>query len=219
MMETSIRCLFLACWRLWPTVAYWAGALVSLIIIERLSTPPCRWDRLLLASAQSVRSLWLDGFFMWITWTGSLYLLTPTAAVITAYLARVGRSGDAWLLALGLAGASLLAHGSKALFARARPDLFLPLVELPADASYPSAHSAQIVAFLLPLYLTQLRAAPTTTLLLLLGVLLVWAAAVGFSRVYLQVHYPSDVVGGAALALLWVGGLEHLLNVLGIRVR
>ncbi|MBS1213091.1 MAG: phosphatase family protein [Proteobacteria bacterium] len=207
----------MACWQLWPTLGCWGGAIVSLIAIEQVSAPPWRWDGLILGAAQAMRHLWLDRFFSWITWTGSLYLLTPATAIITAYLARAGRSGDAWLLALGLAGASLLAHGSKPLFARGRPDLFTALAELPADASYPSAHSAQIVAFALSLYLTLRPALPVSALLL--GILLCWAAAVGLSRIYLQVHYPSDVVGGAVLALLWVYGLEHLLNVLGIRAR
>ena len=217
MTETGIRRLCVTCWRLWPTLACWGGAIIALIVIERVSAPPCRWDRLILGAAQTMRHLWLDGFFTWVTWTGSLYLLTPATAIITAYLARAGRSRDAWLLALGLAGASLLAHGCKPLFGRGRPDLFAPLVQLPADASYPSAHSAQIVAFALSLYLVLRPTVPASGFLL--GILLAWAAAVGLSRVYLQVHYSSDVVGGAVLALLWVWGLQHLLNVLGIGVR
>lgn len=217
MRETSVRKICLACWQLSPTLACWVGVILSLIAIEQFSAPPCRWDGLILGAAQAMRHLWLDRFFAWITWTGSLYLLIPATAIITACLARAGRGGDAWLLALGLAGASLLAHGSKPLFGRERPDLFTALVELPADASYPSAHSAQIVAFTLSLYLTLRPAFPGSALLL--GILLGWAAAVGLSRIYLQVHFPSDVVGGAVLALLWVYGLEHLLYVLGIRAR
>ena len=196
----------------------WSGAIVSLVIIERISAPPFRWDSLILGAAQGMRHIGLDRFFAWITWTGSLYLLTPVTAIITVWLARAGRVGDAWLLALGLAGASLLAHGSKPLFGRGRPDLFTALVELPADASYPSAHSAQIFAFALSLYLA-LRLAAVTGSALVLSAMLLWAVAVGLSRVYLQVHYPSDVVGGAVLALLWVLGLEHFLHVLGIRTR
>jgi len=217
MTETSVPRICVAYWKLWPILVCWGGAIVALIAIERVSAPPCRWDGLILGAAQSMRHLWLDRFFSWITWTGSLYLLTPATAIITAYLARAGRGGDAWLLALGLAGASLLAHGSKPLFGRGRPDLFTALVELPADASYPSAHSAQIFAFALSLYLALRPAVPGC--ILLLGALLLWAVVVGLSRVYLQVHYPSDVVGGAVMALLWVWGLEHFLNVLGIRVR
>lgn len=218
MIETCLRKICEAVWPLWPTLACWSGAAVSLVIIERISVPPCRWDSLILGIAQSMRHSQLDRLFAWITWTGSLYLLTPATAIITVWLARAGRVGDAWLLALGLAGASLLAHGSKPLFGRERPDLFTALVELPADASYPSAHSAQIFAFALSLYLT-LRPAAVPGSALLLSVLLLLAIAVGLSRVYLQVHYFSDVIGGAVLALLWVYGLEHFLHVLGIRVR
>ncbi|MBU2570897.1 MAG: phosphatase PAP2 family protein [Gammaproteobacteria bacterium] len=218
MMETGVRKICETVWQFWPTLVCWSGVVVSLVIIERISVPPCRWDSLILGVAQDMRHSQLDRFFAWITWTGSLYLLTPATAIITVHLSRAGRSGDAWLLALGLAGASLLAHGSKPLFGRGRPDLFTSLVELPADASYPSAHSAQILAFALSLFLT-LRPVAIPNTALLLGILLLWAIAVGLSRVYLQVHYPSDVVGGAMLALLWVYGLEHLLHVLGMRVR
>jgi len=218
MMETSVRKICETAWQLWPTLACWGGIIFSLVAIERISAPPCQWDNLILGVAQSMRHSQLDRFFAWVTWTGSLYLLTPATAIITVLLARAGRSGDAWLLALGLAGASLLAHGSKPWFGRGRPDLFKPLVELPADASYPSAHSAQIFAFALSLYLT-FRPTAISGGALLLGTLLLWAVAVGLSRIYLQVHYFSDVIGGAVLALLWICGLEHFLHTMGIRVR
>lgn len=214
MTQTSIRRFCLVCWQLWPTMLCWLGAIAALIVIERISASPWRWDRLILTAAHCLRHLGLDGFFSSITWTGSLYLLVPATVLTAGFLVSAGRSGDAWFLVLGLAGASLIAHISKPLFGRDRPDLYQPLVELPADASYPSAHTAQAFAFALALYVV-MRPAISSHLALLIG-LLFWAAAVGFSRVYLQVHFPSDVLGGTLLAVLWVGGLKYCLNSFGI---
>lgn len=218
MISPDTKGICAVCWKLLPTLALWGGAVLSLMMIERISAPPFQWDRMFLAAAHGMRNLWLDRFFALITWAGSLYFLSPVTVFIAGCLARNGRNDDAWLLVLSLAGASLVAHLAKPLFQRGRPALFPPIGDLPLDASFPSAHTAQIVAFVFALYLV-LRPAATGTGFWLAGTVLLVAAMVALSRIYLQVHYPSDVLGGMLLALLWVMGVENLLNVLGIRMR
>ncbi len=202
-----------------PTSGIWLLAIVLLVLIERISVPPYQWDRFLLSLAHGLRGFWLDRFFALITWAGSLFTLAPVTALICGFLARNGRAADGWLLALSLAGIALFSRLAKLWFARPRPDFFPVIGEIPLDASYPSAHTAQIVAFVVAVWwilkpeklgLTYYSLTVTALLLTLL---------VALSRVYLQVHFPSDVIGGALLGLLWVLGLFNLLHNSGIIMR
>ena len=218
MSDSHCKSIFIACWKLLPTWGAWLAAIPLLTMIERASAPPFPLDRLGLAVAQGFRSDGLDGFFRWISWTGSLALLIPATACMAVYLTRQHRCGDAWLLGLGLAGASLLANLAKPLFQRERPDLFPAIVEFPLDASYPSGHAAQSFAFALSLYRVW-RPHGHGGAAGIGSVLSLWAMAVACSRIYLQVHFPSDVVGGAVVGLLWAWGLHNLLRVMGITGR
>jgi undecaprenyl-diphosphatase len=109
------------------------------------------------------------------------------------------------LTVIAIALADWSSMGLKSLINRPRPPLRYPepktLVPLPHDASFPSGHAATSFAAATMLSLTFPRLAP---------LLYVLAAAVAFSRVYVGVHYPLDVVGGAALGVL-IGVVLELL--------
>jgi len=77
---------------------------------------------------------------------------------------------------------------------------------MPEDWSFPSAHAAQVTAFALA-WLLRPGAAPGR---IEIAVLFATVTAVFASRLYLQVHFPSDVVAGALLATLWVLLLRRL---------
>jgi undecaprenyl-diphosphatase len=86
--------------------------------------------------------------------------------------------------------------GLKAIFDVERPSMRYaepkPLVHLPHDASFPSGHAATSFAAATVLSVARPRWAPAFYLL---------ALAIGFSRVYVGVHYPLDIVGGAVLGI------------------
>lgn len=148
----------------------------------------------------------LDMFMQGITWLGSVWVLVPLACVLVLALWRGGRRVEAAFLVAALLGAIALAHGIKPWIDRPRPELFPMLIPTPADASYPSAHTLQAVAMALVLAVLAGRRRAWVWSLLALAALLV-----GWSRIHLQVHFPTDVLAGALAATLWVGGLYLLL--------
>ena len=131
-------------------------------------------------------------------------MLLPCALVIGIALQRMQRMHDAILLLGGLGGASILAHVLKLVFARPRPQVDEMLVAMPNDFSFPSAHTAQAVAFTLACAMVMSKDLIGVEVYVFWAALTLAAGLVGYSRIYLQVHYISDVVAGAALAILWV---------------
>ncbi|MEW5755540.1 MAG: phosphatase PAP2 family protein [Pseudomonadota bacterium] len=164
-------------------------------------------DRRVLAVLYSLRQPSLDAFFTAITWLGSIAVLLPAALALAWRFWRKGQWAAALLLPASLGGAWVLAHIGKTLVDRPRPDLFPALINVPADSSFPSAHTVQITAFALAWVLAPgtrrswagFIAAAATILL------------VAVSRLYLQVHYPSDVLVGLIVATGWVLGLRLAL--------
>jgi undecaprenyl-diphosphatase len=157
------------------------------------------------------RSAFLDAFFAAVTWAGSLFVLLPLTVILTGYLYANEKKESVFLLWLGFGGAVLLTYILKAVLKRPRPDLFEPLIAMPADFSFPSAHTAQITAFCLCLLIVVGGdRLPWTVLLSLASVMLI--GCVSYSRVYLQVHFATDVIAGILLPIVWVAIIAFILH-------
>src|SRR5204862_4320808 len=133
---------------------------------------------------------------------GLLWLVL--AAVLSAMYRRWG---VLLLTVVAVALADWTSMVIRALVDRPRPPLRYPepktLVPLPHDASFPSGHAATSFAAATMLSFAFPAFAPA---------LLILAAAVAFSRVYVGVHYPLDVIGGAALGALVATALRTLVR-------
>lgn len=169
-------------------------------------------DQTTLALVAAVRRPLLDGFFLVATWAGSLVLLIPLSLGIIFWLSRFGYSREAWLLALSIGGASLVTHVGKLFVGRLRPTEIEPTIATMWTYSFPSAHSAQITGFIIALLIIKRRVgtdiSPGMGWIWFVGIALI--AIVGISRVYLQVHYTTDVLAGILVGGLWSLGLYFL---------
>lgn len=131
------------------------------------------------------------------TQLGSEYFLLPLAAVLAWRLEKRMERQAAYLLVVGSLSAEAVLQLLKALIHRPRPELFFGLV--PAETySFPSGHAFVPAVFFG--ILASILGAGTRWRAAVAGL----AALLGFSRVYLGYHYPSDVVAGWALAVLWL---------------
>lgn len=160
-----------------------------------------------LALFHALRSDSTDRLAAALTWAGSLALLLPLALARMAWLRRQQQPWpEAAFVTAALLGTTLLVHAVKLLVMRPRPDLFPTGLPLPPDLSFPSAHTAQVLAVVLALWLQPGRPRPGA-IWLVAGLAL--AGAVAATRLHLQVHWPTDLIGGALMATIWVLALAR----------
>jgi undecaprenyl-diphosphatase len=146
-----------------------------------------------------------------VTWAGSAFVLVPLAVGCALLLARAGMRREALAVAISLGGAMLIADVVKLLTSRPRPSV--EHLQVVGGSSFPSAHTMQASAFWLALALTlQARAVRRRVLWLAVGGAVLVALIVAWSRVYLGVHYPSDVVAGLALGWGWALFVTHVMR-------
>lgn len=141
---------------------------------------------------------------------GGFAWLGPLAFTILLWLLWRNRPVDAlWLLAT-VGGGRLVVEGLKLGLARPRPPRADWLTSV-TSLSFPSSHAAgsMLTGLAIALILTA-RIPSRYSLAAAISFAFAFAAAVGWSRIALGVHWPSDVIAGLGLGLLWVGISGHL---------
>lgn len=180
--------------------------LISFIMLLLLSqhlrhTYVVHFDQTVLSWFHHIRNSQLNHFFSTITWMGSLWILLPLYLILTILISPHIQHFEK-IVGITFWGTIGTVYFLKYNLERTRPHFFVPINELPIDPSFPSAHTAQITAFslgiLLALYETQTLYKNITVSILLFVVL-----SVAFSRMYLQVHFPTDVIAGFLVAFMW----------------
>jgi undecaprenyl-diphosphatase len=149
----------------------------------------------------SIRTAQLTTVERGFTFLGSTLWLVCVSLLVSAWLLFKRRTADvALLLAAGL-GSSAITNLVKVLVARARPEV-VPHLDPVSTLSFPSGHSCSSAAVYMALAL--ILAADRLHRRIAMAVAVLLAVAIAFSRVYLGVHYPTDVLAGLALGWLWV---------------
>lgn len=171
---------------------------------EMLEGETLRFDNSVRAFVHQYASPWLTSLMQLFSFLGSTLFLTMAsgAALITFWLLK--RRHAATLLAITMIGGAIFLTTLKNIFRRARPEPFFNLV-LPSSYSFPSGHSLLSFCFYGALAAIVTRRVEQRSIKII-----VWTIAflmigfVGISRIYLGVHYPSDVLAGYTAALIWV---------------
>ena len=173
------------------------------------------FDLVVTGAIQSLRSPFMTSVMTAVTVLGGIVAVTAVTVALAVVLGARRRGADAVFIACAVGGGALLSTLAKGHFGRGRPPASNALIVAPESFSFPSGHAMASLCLGVALgYLalhSQMRS--TATYAALAGCIL-YAGAVGMSRVYLGVHWPSDVVaswllGGAWLAIV-VGLAERL---------
>src|SRR5215218_2649165 len=155
------------------------------------------------AIAGSVGRPWIVEIARDITALGSVVVLTTLTLFVVGFLALSRRFGAAAFLAVAASGGQCLNAALKTYYGRERPDPSLRWIEIDS-LSFPSGHATSSAVIYLTLAVLLVRLAETETeKAYLIGAALFVSFLVGFSRVYLGVHYPTDVIAGWAVGVAW----------------
>ncbi|MDR2871254.1 MAG: phosphatase PAP2 family protein [Xanthomonadaceae bacterium] len=148
-----------------------------------------------------------DHVFLFFSYVGYRYGVVPVGVMLVLTLCILRHRREALFTAAALIGSAMLNYGCKQFFQRPRPVLWESIAP-EISYSFPSGHSALSMAL------------ATTAMFLawhtrwrwpILPIASTFVVGVGLSRLYLGVHYPSDVLAGWCVALAWVTGMYLML--------
>jgi undecaprenyl-diphosphatase len=194
----------------WPIVALgWVGGLVVAWLFAMYVKSQgdwnsgLPWERSLVLGLPRPLPAWLDTILYYSPWLGTNWTLIPAALLTAWWLAyRRGRRDLGLHLAVVQVGTLVLHQSIKALTSRPRPDL-VPRRGQYAQMSYPSGHTVTIIGTLFTVAIMLHRERgwrwpyAVAALVLLIS---------SYARIYLGVHWPTDVIGGVLAGVCWLAG-------------
>lgn len=145
---------------------------------------------------------------LFITNAGSPVVIVAITIIMALVLYRFGRQPAALVMVLGVGGAAIVTLVSKIAFQRARPHLWTPVIT-ESSFAFPSGHAMISSAFAFTviylLWHTRWR-----WLAIFLGLLT--TVVIGLTRLYLGVHFPTDVIAGWVVGFIWVIIMRSVLR-------
>ena len=160
---------------------------------------PFEFDEPILHFAHDLANAGFDRGFLLFSALGYEWGVVPFDILLVAALALKRRVREGLFAALALAGSALLNLGTKQLFARERPSLW-ESISPEHTFSFPSGHAMGSMTLA---WVCVLLAWRTRWRLPVVAAAAAFTLLVGLSRVYLGVHYPSDILAGWAAASIW----------------
>ena len=160
---------------------------------------------------------WVEEMARDVTALGGVAVLTFLTLAAAGFLWLHRRRGTALYLMAAVGSGVALSNTAKALFDRPRPDL-VPHGAAVHTASFPSGHSLMAAVVYLTLAVLVARTMPSRRLrVYVVALAILVTVAVGVSRVYLGVHWPTDVLAGWAAGGAWALACAALARVLSRR--
>lgn len=181
-----------------------AAVLFAWLASEMLEGETRAFDEALRGFIHQHASQTITSLLSAVTLLGSTVVLLALSVSVLLVFLWVREQHAAVLFALTMAGAFVLNGVLKLSFHRTRPVPYFDLIA-PTSYSFPSGHALYSFCFygtLAALVTARINRRVAQLAIWMMAVLLI--ILIGISRVYLGVHYPSDVLAGYAAALLWV---------------
>ncbi|HHY90236.1 MAG TPA: phosphatase PAP2 family protein [Clostridiales bacterium] len=161
------------------------------------------FDRMAISFMNRIRSQMLTHLFKGITFTGNFLSVVIITLVIAGVLIYFKKTKQALFFSLNVLGLWLFNEMLKQVFRRPRP--LEPRLVHVSGYSFPSGHSMVFMGLSAWVIYYILRNVRNRRMAVLISILiLIYAVLVGLSRVYLGVHYFSDVLAGWTIGILWV---------------
>jgi membrane-associated phospholipid phosphatase len=171
------------------------------------------FDEAILLQINAWSSPFLDSFFLFVTHLGDFIGILGFGFILLVILAMRRRYRDIIILVAGVGGAALINVILKSIFERTRPDLWEQLVQ-EVSFSFPSGHAMASSAFALAVIVIFWS---TRYRYLALATSILFMLTIAFSRLYLGVHFPTDIVGGWLVSTVWITLV--VLTIRGIRIK
>jgi membrane-associated phospholipid phosphatase len=159
-------------------------------------------DRSLLLWIHQFANPQLDGVMLFITALGDPGMVITVFISTSAWLGMKRRYSDAIRFSIVCTGGILINQVMKLFFAKPRPELWTRLIS-ETSFSFPSGHAVGsmvvygFIAYILAKEFQELRQFIYATASILI-------ISIGFSRLYLGVHYPTDIIAGYGIGILWL---------------
>jgi membrane-associated phospholipid phosphatase len=171
------------------------------------------FDELLLLRAHASATPGLDQWFIGVSAAGYLYGVVPIDILLVLVLLWIRHWREASFAAASFAGSALLNLATKQFFRRDRPALWESLAP-ETTFSFPSGHAMGSMTLAMTVILLSWHTRWRWPVLLLA---LAFVLQVGASRIYLGVHYPSDILGGWLAGTAWAVGVYFMMFRWGAR--
>ncbi|NJK47623.1 phosphatase PAP2 family protein [Candidatus Gracilibacteria bacterium] len=167
------------------------------------------WDISILLAIHQIAQTRLDSFAAMLTELGTSWGVVPVTAIIALILLLLRQWLQSLYLLTTVLGGYAISVTVKTLLHRARPSLWELSYPLPSDYAFPSGHAMSSMTLVVALIVLSWGSRWSASISIF-GT--IFAVAIGWTRMYLGVHFPSDVLGGWMLAIAWGIGVSLLLG-------
>jgi membrane-associated phospholipid phosphatase len=176
--------------------------LFAVIAYEILDEESFSFDKQILLTLRDLHSPVLDYVMLGFTYVGEPIVLLIVCLCLSIWLLYKNQRAEATVLVIAAVGAIVLNNLLKIIFGRARPALWERVVDV-GQYSFPSGHAMiSMVIFGTIGYLLASKFAQWRVGIISLTLMLV--TGIGLSRLYLGVHWPTDIVAGYAAGIVWL---------------
>jgi undecaprenyl-diphosphatase len=153
--------------------------------------------------SRPIGPVWIEEPLLDLTAIGGSTVLGLVVVVVAGFLVLQTRYRTAIVVVITWCSGELLNAVMKHVFNRPRPSI-VPHLRVVYTTSFPSGHAMESAIVYLTLAAILMRASQSrVTKIYILGIAVLLTALVGVSRVYLGVHYPTDVIGGWIVGFMW----------------